>query len=325
MKHVFRGVLALLLAAPAVWAEDKPKDEKKPQTPREEFTALVKDLATQRSRISREAQKAEGEEREKLFQKYRNLGQEYAEKIYALAEKYPKDPVASDAIFWVAQMGSGSSVHAKAMDKVSTFVMEMPLNDLSARLRMLPGTTKLLEAVFQRAEKEEKDPAAPNLLVWVAMRGPNSPIGKKATDRVIEKYSTHEAVVQLFAMIGRGANGEEKLKGYLEKSSSDRIKGLAALSLGRMIRSKSDRLGGKPEESDKLAAEAEKYLVMVVDQFGKDDAGLKKDAQRELNILRHLRVGKVALDISGPDLDDKKFKLSDYRGKVVLLDFWGNW
>jgi hypothetical protein len=36
-------------------------------------------------------------------------------------------------------------------------------------------------------------------------------------------------------------------------------------------------------------------------------------------------VGKPAPEIAGEDLDRKKFKLSDYRGKVVLLDFWGNW
>ena len=37
------------------------------------------------------------------------------------------------------------------------------------------------------------------------------------------------------------------------------------------------------------------------------------------------QVGQTAPEIEGPDLDNKDFKLSDYRGKVVLLDFWGHW
>jgi hypothetical protein len=36
-------------------------------------------------------------------------------------------------------------------------------------------------------------------------------------------------------------------------------------------------------------------------------------------------LGKVAPEIKGEDIDGKAFKLSDYRGKVVVLDFWGNW
>jgi cytochrome oxidase Cu insertion factor (SCO1/SenC/PrrC family) len=36
-------------------------------------------------------------------------------------------------------------------------------------------------------------------------------------------------------------------------------------------------------------------------------------------------VGKLAPEIEGPDIDGVNFKLSDYRGQVVLLDFWGNW
>jgi len=38
-----------------------------------------------------------------------------------------------------------------------------------------------------------------------------------------------------------------------------------------------------------------------------------------------LAIGKVAPEIEGEDVDGKKFKLSDYRGKVVVLDFWGDW
>lgn len=36
-------------------------------------------------------------------------------------------------------------------------------------------------------------------------------------------------------------------------------------------------------------------------------------------------VGQMAPDINGEDLDGVRFKLSDYRGKVVVLDFWGHW
>ena len=45
-------------------------------------------------------------------------------------------------------------------------------------------------------------------------------------------------------------------------------------------------------------------------------------ARSELYDIRHLGVGKVAPDIEGKDQDGKQFRLSDYRGKVVLLNYW---
>jgi len=38
-----------------------------------------------------------------------------------------------------------------------------------------------------------------------------------------------------------------------------------------------------------------------------------------------LDIGQMAMEIDGEDIDGKPFKLSDYRGKVVVLDFWGHW
>jgi hypothetical protein len=36
-------------------------------------------------------------------------------------------------------------------------------------------------------------------------------------------------------------------------------------------------------------------------------------------------IGDLAPEIIGKDADGTEFKLSDYRGKVVVLDFWGDW
>jgi cytochrome oxidase Cu insertion factor (SCO1/SenC/PrrC family) len=36
-------------------------------------------------------------------------------------------------------------------------------------------------------------------------------------------------------------------------------------------------------------------------------------------------IGRPSPEIEGRDVDGKPFKLSDYRGKVVALDFWGFW
>ena len=38
-----------------------------------------------------------------------------------------------------------------------------------------------------------------------------------------------------------------------------------------------------------------------------------------------LTVGKVAPDFYLPDLNDKELRLSDFRGKVVFLNFWATW
>ncbi len=56
-----------------------------------------------------------------------------------------------------------------------------------------------------------------------------------------------------------------------------------------------------------------------------DDSTMGEIAERQLYAIRKLSVGRTAPEITGQDVDGKTFKLSDYRGKVVLLDFWGHW
>jgi cytochrome oxidase Cu insertion factor (SCO1/SenC/PrrC family) len=55
-------------------------------------------------------------------------------------------------------------------------------------------------------------------------------------------------------------------------------------------------------------------------QSGKLDRPVSSGAS-----LVGLGKGQVAPEIVGIDADGQRFKLSDYRGKVVVLDFWATW
>ncbi|MEW6161300.1 MAG: redoxin domain-containing protein, partial [Verrucomicrobiota bacterium] len=76
------------------------------------------------------------------------------------------------------------------------------------------------------------------------------------------------------------------------------------------------------------AAQSEKLFESVVEKYADVPhwrGTLGDAAKAELFELRHLAIGKVAPEIEGEDLDGNRFKLSEYRGKVVVLDFWGDW
>lgn len=83
------------------------------------------------------------------------------------------------------------------------------------------------------------------------------------------------------------------------------------------------------EAIGKLDAQATRKEIIALFETVEREADPKSEAAKtaagELFELRNLSVGMPAPEIEGPDLDAVAFKLSDYRGKVVLLDFWGNW
>ena len=56
-----------------------------------------------------------------------------------------------------------------------------------------------------------------------------------------------------------------------------------------------------------------------------DESTTKKIAERALFAIRHLSVGKTAPEITGQDVYGLPMKLSEFRGKVVMLSFWGHW
>ena len=69
-------------------------------------------------------------------------------------------------------------------------------------------------------------------------------------------------------------------------------------------------------------------VVAILDKLEKEE-DLDEILNKWIKDLRykvtHLVVGCEAPEINGVDQDGKKFRLSDYRGKVVLMPFWGIW
>ena len=44
-----------------------------------------------------------------------------------------------------------------------------------------------------------------------------------------------------------------------------------------------------------------------------------------ISLLAQPKIGEPAYEITLPDLKGKMVKLSDHKGKVVLIDFWASW
>ena len=83
-----------------------------------------------------------------------------------------------------------------------------------------------------------------------------------------------------------------------------------------------------------MLAESERLYERILAEFARIDLllpikgrvrSLGEIAERDLRALRELAVGKPAPEIEGKDVDGRAMKLSDSRGKVVVLVFWGSW
>ena len=57
------------------------------------------------------------------------------------------------------------------------------------------------------------------------------------------------------------------------------------------------------------------------------DSGLMISVKAEgaLFEINNLQIGDAVPDIEGVDAEGIAFKLSDYKGQVVVIDFWGFW
>jgi len=152
---------------------------------------------------------------------------------------------------------------------------------------------------------------------------------------------------------GFRAECETFLRTVLEKNPHREVQGTACLRLAQLLANRVERLDllkNQPElaqrydtlfDKDYMDAlkrqdranvirEAETFYERTIEKYAdvnvpqySSTAG--KQAEIELFEIRHLAIGKETPEIEGRDQDGKQFKLSDYRGKVVLLYFWSEY
>lgn len=192
---------------------------------------------------------------------------------------------------------------------------------LDRAMRLAPDYSQQVMRIVDAAPTE---PDAVRGLIWIATVSgrrnlPPPPQAGPAYDRLVRDCLAHPEIVGLLPSLELRPGGEDVLRRIREKNSDAQVRALAALSLGASLAD--DEHQPTPER----LREAEQALTLGIDEakrirdFPEDRL---RGAESSLFEVRFLSVGKSAPEFVGADLAGKPAKLSDYKGKVVVLDFW---
>ncbi len=175
-----------------------------------------------------------------------------------------------------------------------------------------PDRDKYAGQMLAAAEKNIEDPAALDALIWVLASGRqgSEPVTKALTvlQRHFVESDRMNTVCEALEFDDSDAS-KALLKELVQKNPHPNVKGAAALTLGQL------HAEVDPQQAERYFADAEKHGTTKQ----------RESARQHLFQMKNLTVGKVAPEIEGEDVDGRKFRLSDYRGQVVLLSFWGDW
>jgi hypothetical protein len=148
----------------------------------------------------------------------------------------------------------------------------------------------------------------------------------KLTDKYLPDMKP-AAIAVLCQQMFYTIDSEMLLRALYTRDKRDEVRGVACLVLGQVLMHKADGMAVKDARAaHNIRMESEKLLENAAGKYANVrtafDGTVGRKARSELFDRRHLSVGKPAPEIDGVDQYGKRFKLSDYKGKVVLLDFW---
>jgi hypothetical protein len=182
-----------------------------------------------------------------------------------------------------------------------------------------PKPNEYAQRLVPLAQADPKSPLARDVDVWVVTHNVEGPLGNDALSNLADNFATDKVVSQQVVprLQWSDSPGAEKLlRAVVEQGSDRQQKGIAQLTLGTYLK------------NNNRGAEAEKLLDDVAKKYGDVKLGrsnLAEQANAVLFEVRNLAIGKTAPEITGESIDGKPMKLSDFKGKVLVLDFFGDW
>jgi hypothetical protein len=211
-------------------------------------------------------------------------------KLWPLVDADAKDAAARDAMVWILQSGDGND-----KDKARGLVLEHHLEAAE------------IGDVCNALVYEPK-PQNLEFVTTVAVKSPHAAVRGKA---LWAKAQLQNQAVEAAARLNGDTMPAENRARYVEHLGEATVAWLKGI------------------DTEKLAADSEALYEQIAKECGDVELwrgrSLADAAKGELFEMRNLAIGKVAPDIVGKDADGVEFKLSDYRGKVVVIDFWGFW
>jgi len=232
----------------------------------------------------------------------------------------PVDP----ASFTLAGLGMpvGTPVTDIRIHRIIGYWTGTGLEFLPSQKRTEPQRPPNLAELLALLENYPASSEALNAAAWILLNTPDGPEVEKAAEVIRREHSRDTNLVYLCTELERVRRRCSKplLETILKDNPSAEVRGTACFTLATLLKDEA-----KYGQNKQATAQAEKQFERVITEFGQvKQRGYELEdlAKPELSELRRLTIGKPAPEIEGEDLDGRPMKLSDYRGKVVVLTFW---
>lgn len=155
---------------------------------------------------------------------------------------------------------------------------------------------------------------------------------ESATDLIVARYANSSSIGELLNELRPGGRAEkadcDACVARIAKAATKPAAKKAIRSFRMQDLIFNMRALTTPKQKKEALATFKAQVAEAGDErcpFDREKRSWKQVLKGPIFELENLQVGMVAPDIEGPDFDGVTFKLSDYRGKVVFLDFWAHW